>query len=306
MEYRKQRAEGCVHRSVMLPTVDFCFKELMLNERVRKSFISALLGKTPEEIKEIKLLPTILRKEYKDDKIGILDVRVIFNNDAQIDIEMQVGPFDFWAERTVFYLCRMYTEQIKEGDSYGTLMKCIHIGILDFKLFDEMENFYSSFHLREDTSGCLYTDQLEFHILELPKIRERVYPDSLIYQWAKFLSGKSEEDFKEMAEKNEDINEAYEILMHMSKDEKKRMEYEAREKALRDYNHQMYWAEKRGLERGMQRGVNEGKKEMALKLLKENILVDLIALAAGVSTEQVEIWEKENLSTHHASTAFRK
>lgn len=304
MECRKQVADGHDHRTVMLPTVDFCFKELMLNERVRKSFIAALLDKTPKDIREVKLLPTILRKEYKDDKVGILDVRVVFNNDAQIDIEMQVGPFDYWAERTVFYLCRMYTEQIKEGDSYGTLMKCIHIGILDFKLFDDMENFYSSFHLREDSSGYLYTDQLEFHILELPKIRERAYPDSAIYQWAKFLSGKNEEDFKEMAEKNEDIKEAYEILMHLSEDDKKRMEYEAREKALRDYNHQMYWAERRGLERGLergiQRGVNEGKKEMALKLLKENILVDLIALAAGVSTDQVEIWKNENLSTHHA------
>lgn len=304
MECRKQVADGHVHRTVMLPTVDFCFKELMLNERVRKSFIAALLDKTPKDIREVKLLPTILRKEYKDDKVGILDVRVVFNNDALIDIEMQVGPFDYWAERTVFYLCRMYTEQIKEGDSYGTLMKCIHIGILDFKLFDDMENFYSSFHLREDSSGYLYTDQLEFHILELPKIRERAYPDSAIYQWAKFLSGKNEEDFKEMAEKNEDIKEAYEILMHLSEDDKKRMEYEAREKALRDYNHQMYWAERRGLERGLeqgiQRGVNKGKKEMALKLLKENILVDLIALAAGVSTEQVEIWKNENLSTHHA------
>ena len=39
---------------------------------------------------------------------------------------------------------------------------------------------------------------------------------------------------------------------------------------------------------------------MALKLLKENILVDLIALAAGVSTDQVEIWKNENLSTHPA------
>lgn len=138
----------------------------------------------------------------------------------------------------------------------------------------------------------LYTDQLEFHVLELTKLREREYPDSEIYQWAKFLSGKSEEEFREMAEKNEYINEAYEILKHLSEDEKKRMEYEAREKALRDYNHQMYWAEKRG--------VKEGKKEMALKLLKENVLIDLIALAAGVSTEQVEAWRNENVLTHHA------
>ena len=29
---------------IMLPTVDFCFKELMRNEKVRKGIIAALLG----------------------------------------------------------------------------------------------------------------------------------------------------------------------------------------------------------------------------------------------------------------------
>ena len=36
---------------IMLPTVDFCFKELMRNEKVRKGIIAALLGVRPEEIK---------------------------------------------------------------------------------------------------------------------------------------------------------------------------------------------------------------------------------------------------------------
>ena len=35
-----------------------------------------MLGVRPEEIKETRLLPTVLRKEYEDDKYGILDVRV--------------------------------------------------------------------------------------------------------------------------------------------------------------------------------------------------------------------------------------
>ena len=75
---------------IMLPTVDFCFKELMRNEKVRKGIIAALLGVRPEEIKETRLLPTILRKEYEDDKYGILDVRVEMHDGTQIDFEMQV------------------------------------------------------------------------------------------------------------------------------------------------------------------------------------------------------------------------
>ena len=73
---------------IMHPTVDFCFKELMRNEKVRKGIIAALLGVRPEEIKETRLLPTILRKEYEDDKYGILDVRVEMHDGTQIDFEM--------------------------------------------------------------------------------------------------------------------------------------------------------------------------------------------------------------------------
>ena len=87
---------------IMLPTVDFCFKELMRNEKVRKGIIAALLGVRPEEIKETRLLPTVLRKEYEDDKYGVLDVRVEMHDGTQIDFEMQVAEFDFWKNGLCF------------------------------------------------------------------------------------------------------------------------------------------------------------------------------------------------------------
>ena len=37
---------------IMLPTVDFCFAELMKNDKVRKGFIAALLGVSPEEVED--------------------------------------------------------------------------------------------------------------------------------------------------------------------------------------------------------------------------------------------------------------
>ena len=61
---------------IMLPTVDFCFKELMQNDNIRKNIIAALLNVPPSEVENTELMPTILRKESKDDKYGILDVRV--------------------------------------------------------------------------------------------------------------------------------------------------------------------------------------------------------------------------------------
>ena len=49
------------------------------------------------------------------------------------------------------------------------------------------------------------------------------------------------------AEKSEYIKKAYEDLTRISADEEKRLEYEAREKAIRDYNTQMYSVRKQGI-----------------------------------------------------------
>lgn len=43
------------------------------------------------------------------------------------------------------------------------------------------------------------------------------------------------------------MHEAYDMQEQMSADERKRLEYEAREKAIRDYNTQMYSARKQGI-----------------------------------------------------------
>jgi len=58
-----------------------------------------------------------------------------------------------------------------------------------------------------------------------------------------------------LATKNIYIPSAYKTLQVISQDEDKRIEYEAREKALRDYNQGMFEAEQRGREAGREEGI---------------------------------------------------
>ena len=111
---------------LMSPTVDYCFKELLAYPTVRKGFLAAILNRDPSEIGSTELLPTILEKETEEGKYGILDVRIRMKDGSQIDLEMQVVPFAFWERRILFYLSRMYTEQIKADEkevyrSFGNL-----------------------------------------------------------------------------------------------------------------------------------------------------------------------------------------
>ena len=112
---------------IMLPTVDFCFKELMKNDKVRKGFVAAILGKAPEEIRRTTLLPTELRKESEDDKLGILDVMVELEDGTLMNMEMQVASFKYWINRVLFYIGKIYTGQIREGEDYEKLQKCVHV-----------------------------------------------------------------------------------------------------------------------------------------------------------------------------------
>ena len=155
---------------IMLPTVDFCFKELMQNDNIRKNIIAALLNVPSGEVENTELMPTILRKESKDDKYGILDVRVKLKNGEQIDFEMQVEAFDCWANRSVYYLSKMYTSEIKEGEGYDCLKKCIHVSILAYDHFLDDKECYRRIAFCDAKTGKEYTDLMEMHILELLKL----------------------------------------------------------------------------------------------------------------------------------------
>ena len=225
---------------IMKPKVDFCFKELMEFEEVRQGFIAAVLGIEPEEVIKTELLPTHLRVRHNKDKLGILDVRVILNGDVQLDMEIQVAKFLFWRERSLFYLSKMYSDVILTGEGYHVLGKCIHVGILDFILFEEDEEFYSCFHMWEDKRRRKYSDKFEIHIVELPKLAEHEYPETALLKWAKFLNAEKKEEFEMAAKTDPHIRKAYEQLLHMSEDGNKRLIYEARQKAIYDYNTQVY------------------------------------------------------------------
>ncbi len=247
---------------LMKPKIDFAFKEIMMNEQARIGFLSAMLKLDPADIKTTELLNTNLRKLHEDEKQGILDVRILLNNAAEIDIEIQLSMLNVWADRALFYLAKMYTEQIRPGQNYSIFKKCVSISILDFTLFQDTAEFYSCFHIREDNRQTLYTDKMEFHVLELSKLPDELKEDSGdILLWAKFINAERKEEFDMLAEKNAYIGSAYEQLQVISQDRQKRLEYEAREKAILDYNQGMFESEQRGFQQGRREGIQEGRQQ---------------------------------------------
>ncbi len=116
-----------------------------------------------------------------------------------------------------------------------------------------------------------------------------------------------------IAEKDPYIKSAYDQLQIISQDEQKRLEYEAREKAILDYNQSIYEAEQRGEKRGELRGEKRGelrgekrgeqrgriqgekavRESTAKNLIQMGISAEIIAQATGLSIAQIEAFKNE-------------
>ncbi len=251
---------------IMSPKVDFAFKEIMNNDKVRKGFISAVLNIPVTDIKKTVLKNANLPKNHEDEKQGILDVYLTMNDDTEIDIEIQLSYMATWAERSAFYVSKMLVEQPNINKVYSNFKKCIGINILDFNFIKETERFHTIYHIREDSENFQFTDKMEWHLIELPKLPTKEDGTDL-YDWIKFLKAENKEEFDMAASSNEYIREAVNELEVISQDEIKRMEYNARQKAIWDYNTLMEENFSRGILQGRAEGRAEGRANERAEML---------------------------------------
>ena len=99
-------------------------------------------------------------------------------------------------ERTLYYWSKMYSTQIKSGDTYDKLKKCITINIVDFKCI-ELKKLHTVYHLVEEKTKYKLTDLIEIHFLELSKLEDEEVPkdeNDPIVIWMKFLNAKSKNE----------------------------------------------------------------------------------------------------------------
>ena len=270
---------------LMSPKVDFAFKLIFGDEKNKDlliAFLSAVLGLPAEEFEGIEIINGELLREFAEDRKGILDVRAKTKQGKQIDIEIQILPTEFMPERTMFYWSKMYISQIKPGDPYSKLKKCITINIVDFRC-TPLKKLHSWYHLSEDTTAYRLTDILEVHFLEMSKLNDPEIPrEELdhVVEWMEFLDAKSKGVIEMLADKNQDIKKAYDILQIISKDKKARMLYDAREAELRDQLSRMETAENKGRVKGKA----EGKAEVICQYLEARFGAESQALQETIQT----------------------
>ena len=266
------------------PKMDIIFQAIfgeVGSENITKDFLEKILKRKIEKISLDK--NPILRRELKDDKLGVLDIITELDGKEKCNIEMQLIDKNNIIERMLYYWSKMYTRQIKAGDDYNKLEKTIVILIADFNIkgLEEVE-YHSTWKIIETNSvkKLILTDKFEFDIIELSKIKGREDEKDQLLDWLIFLENPESERVTRKMKENENLKEAVEKLDRISEDEKMQRIIELREKAIRD-EHAIY-------AKGVDDGIEKGIMKIAKSMLKKGMNVSDIIEITGLTKEEIE------------------
>lgn len=324
---KKERNKMEEEKRILSPKIDVVFKMIFgvqEHEKITKKLLEDVLG---EEIEEVELENTpYLMGDHIDDKIGIIDVKAKINNRSPIDLEMQVLNNHDIEKRVLFYWSKLYLSQIKKGERYKKLERSINIVFLDYEI-ERFKNLpvHTKWQIRNNENGkIILTEELEIHIIELPKIRKKEVEERL-RKWIIFLNNPGGEEIRKMAEEEKEIKEAMDILEDISSDEERLRIAELREKYIMDRESEMETAREIGLEEGRKEGLKQGLEEgraegreegreegkaegikegqengvkqatvdIVKKMIEENIDIKLIEKITGLTKGQIEKIKKE-------------
>ncbi|MDR2032693.1 MAG: Rpn family recombination-promoting nuclease/putative transposase [Azoarcus sp.] len=278
---------------ILPPKYDEVFKMLFGDARntdLLAAFLRAVLSLPEDDFDEIILKNPFLPNEILDDKTSILDILLQTKSGRQIDIEIQVANHAAFKSRILYYLARLFGNQIAEGDDYRLLKPVIGIVITDFDWIADSPVYHNVYRLYDSQTGSFFSDDLSLHTLELPKVGKEDDRTEL-WAWLEFLKAQNKETLEMLAKEHPAVRPAVTKLLRLSESEKARFIHEAREKARRDERARQYDAEERGWEKGRMEGRAEGREEerlvVARNLLERGMPVEEIVLITGLSREVV-------------------
>lgn len=137
-------------------------------------------------------------------------------------------------ERSLSYLFRSF-DNLAKGSDYINIAPAIHIGFIDFTLFEDAPEFYATYMMTNMKNHKVYTDKLQLSVIELKNIDLATEEDCRfqIDRWAKLFKAKTWEELKAMAVTNQYMESAVNTMYELSTDE--RVQEQCRRRAEYEY-----------------------------------------------------------------------
>ena len=282
------------------PRVDLAFKKIFgveENKDLLISLINSIVG-AEDQVSEVTLLNPYNPKNFKTDKLSILDIKATNQDGKRFNIEIQISDEADYDKRALYYWAKIYTEQLKVAEDYSKLSKAIGIHILNFTSIPEVKKYHNVFHITEKETGLLYFKDLELHTIELKKFSDSSDEEladivakvkNALDMWLAFLTRNDLLIADNLPKELNDpyLKKAINVLSVMNFTPEEREAYEDHLKWLRIEANTIRNYEQRGEIRGKAEGRVERNIEIAKKMLSKNHSISDISDLTGLSPEEI-------------------
>jgi predicted transposase/invertase (TIGR01784 family) len=283
------------------PRIDFAFKKLFGSEENKECLISLInsIVSKEDQITDVTLLNPYNEREYREDKLSVLDIKATDEKGQYYNVEMQITNQVHYNQRALYYWARLYSSQIKTGSAYKNLKRTISINLLNFNYFNDEAGYHHVFHLLNVRSKKRYFQDLELHFIELARFdKELAYIKTALDRWSLFLTkvynyGKN--NIPPELGADPAVAKAIVTLEHLYLDDVERMLYEGQLKWFMDRTsetRELDDAMEEGIEQGIKKGIEKGElrksKAIARALWEEGMPIERISSVTGLTIDVVK------------------
>ena len=257
---------------------------------LRKALEALIESDVP--IKEVKFLRNEFIGMTKFSRGGLYDLLCEDENGNSFIVEMQLGHYKNFIQRSKFYAFHRFNTLVAKGNfNFGDIPKIYCIGFLASNLFPKSE-LYIHYSSLKNQIGENIDDQMMHIIVEISKFDKveaevKTNLDKLIFVMKNLeeilknidLPDFLAEDWIEQAVKKLDISKMtpeQRMFFEMTKAKQGSM------RQMQEEENEMF------REKGMKEGVKEGVKKTALKMKEEGVEFSFISKMTGLSIKEIE------------------
>ena len=297
--YLKEQFET-THRREFSYTSDYVFKAVFGQDSEESkqaliSFLNIILAAGDDPITSIKILNPIVIGKSAEQKQSVMDLLAETEKNQLLNIEMQSGHFAYYSNRSLKYGGKLLERSLSKGEDYGTMKKSIVITVANGRIYRNSDKLHCRFVLREDDTGEIMSDRLEFHCIQLGAVDiskpvEKLSPEEIFAAYLKFAGDEYRTDYvSELLNRGgEYIEMAEHVFRGLTLDERALLEKDAYEIAMTDRISQL--AELKALKTETEALKTEvERRETAVEIEKTAVEAE----KAAVNARETEIRNRE-------------
>ena len=243
--YLKEQFET-THRREFSYTSDYVFKAVFGQDSEESkqaliSFLNIILAAGDDPITSIKILNPIVIGKSAEQKQSVMDLLAETEKNQLLNIEMQSEHFAYYSNRSLKYGGKLLERSLSKGEDYGTMKKSIVITVANGRIYRNSDKLHCRFALREDDTGEIMSDRLEFHCIQLGAVDiskpvEKLSPEEIFAAYLKFAGDEYRTDYvSELLNRGgEYIEMAEHVFRGLTLDERALLEKDAYEIAMTD------------------------------------------------------------------------